>query len=153
MHPESGIDTMQNIKFKTCIINGQERYAFTTIDETSQMTEMPAQMFPESLLSLQQLSEQYSDDVILLCCVGAAWHKSGGLNLPNNIVLFYIPPYTPEMNPIEQIWKELRNRGFHNQVFATLEKVVERLCDTICSLSNQVISSISGRDWIIKAFN
>ena len=30
--------------------------------------------------------------------------------------------------------------------------VVERLCDTICSLSNQVISSISGRDWIIKAF-
>ena len=72
---------------------------------------------------LQQLSEQYSDDVILLCCDGAAWHKSGGLNLPNNIVLFYIPPYTPEMNPIEQIWKEIRKRGFHNEVFASLEKL------------------------------
>lgn len=44
-----------------------------------------------------------SDDVILLCCDSAAWHKSGGLNLPNNIVPFYIPPYTPEMNPIEPI--------------------------------------------------
>ena len=104
-------------------------------------------------LFLTQLSEQYPDDVILLCCDSAAWHTSGGLNLPDNIVLFYIPPYTPEMNPIEQIWKEIRKRGFHNEVFASLEKVVEQLCDTICSLSNQVISSISGRDWIIKAFN
>lgn len=40
-----------------------------------------------------------------------------------------------------------------NEVFATLEKVVDRLCDTICSLSNQVISNITGRDWIIKSFN
>ena len=57
------------------------------------------------------------------------------------------------MNPIEQIWKEIRKRGFHNEVFASLEKVVERLCDSICSLSNQVISSISDRDWAIKAYN
>ena len=104
-------------------------------------------------LFLTQLSEQYPDDVILLCCDSAAWHTSGRLNLPDNIVLFYIPPYTPEMNPIEQIWKEIRKRGFHNEVFASLEKVVEQLCVIICSLANQVISSISGRDWIIKAFN
>ena len=100
----------------------------------------------ESNILLKQLSEQYPDDVILLCYDSAAWHKSGGLNLPNNIVLFHIPPCTPEMNPIEQIWKELRKRGLRNEVFATLEKVVERLCDTICSLTNQAISSITGRD-------
>ena len=79
-------------------------------------------------------------------------------NLPfgagvQNIVLFHIPPYTPEMNPIEQIWKEIRKRGFRNEVFATLEKVVDRLCDTICSLTPNTIFSITGRDWIIKAFN
>ena len=70
-----------------------------------------------------------------------------------DIVLFHIPPYTPEMNPIEQIWKEIRKRGFRNEVFATLEKVVDRLCDTICSLTPNTIFSITGRDWIIKAFN
>ena len=101
---------------------------------------------------LQELSRQYPEDVILLCCDGAAWHKSETLQVPNNIVLFYIPPYTPEMNPIEQIWKEIRKRGFRNEVFATLEDVVDRLCDTICSLSNQVISSITARQWIIKCF-
>ena len=57
------------------------------------------------------------------------------------------------MNPIEQIWKEIRKRGFRNEVFAALDKVVDRLCDTICSLSNDVISSITGRNWIIKYFN
>ncbi len=102
---------------------------------------------------LKQLSEKYRDDIILLCCDGAAWHKSAGLELPDNIVLFHIPPYTPEMNPIEQIWKEIRKRGFRNEVFASLDKVVDRLCDTICSLSNDVISSITGRNWIIKCFN
>ena len=43
--------------------------------------------------------------------------------------------------------------GFRNEVFATLEKVVDRLCDTICSLTPNTIFSITGRDWIIKAFN
>ena len=89
----------------------------------------------------------------MMCCDGAAWHKSGTLEVPENIVLFHIPPYTPEMNPIEQIWKEIRKRGFRNEVFATLEKVVDRLCDTICSLTPNTIFSITGRDWIIKAFN
>lgn len=57
------------------------------------------------------------------------------------------------MNPIEQIWKELRRMGFRNEVFATLEKVVNRLCDTICELSSQVIKSVTGRPWISHCFN
>ncbi len=102
---------------------------------------------------LQELSKEFQDDVILLCCDGAAWHKSKALVVPDNIVLFFIPPYTPEMNPIEQIWKELRKRGFKNEVFSTLEKVVDRLCDVICSLTPAVIHSITGREWIVKCLN
>lgn len=102
---------------------------------------------------LQQLSEAFSDDMILLCCDGASWHKSKTLIIPENIELFYIPPYTPEMNPIEQIWKELRRRGFKNEIFATLEKVVLRLCDTICGLTHDVIRSITARKWIVQCFN
>ncbi len=102
---------------------------------------------------LQELSKEFQDDVILLCCDGAAWHKSKALMVPDNIVLFFIPPYTPEMNPIEQIWKELRKRGFKNEAFSSLEKVVDRLCDAICSLTPAVILSITGREWIIKCFS
>ena len=72
--------------------------------------------------------------------------------IPDNIRLFYLPPATPEMNPIEQIWKEIRKRGFKNEIFQTLDKVVIRLCETICSLSNDIIKSITGREWILNAF-
>ena len=57
------------------------------------------------------------------------------------------------MNPIEQIWRELRTQGFRNEVFQTLEKVVDRLCETINNLSPEMISSITCRDWIYKIFN
>ena len=103
-------------------------------------------------LFLRHLSKQYPGDIILLCCDGAAWHKSGTLCIPENIRLFFIPPYTPEMNPIEQIWKELRKRGFRNEIFVSLDKVVLRLCDTICSLTSYDIFSITARSWVLSCF-
>jgi transposase len=99
---------------------------------------------------LRELSEAYPNDFILLVADGAAWHKSKGLLIPANIEIFPLPPYTPEMNPIEQIWKEIRKRGFRNEIFQTLDKVVDRLCETICSLSNDIVKSITGRHWILS---
>ena len=101
---------------------------------------------------LDGLSKTYPNDYILLPVDGASWHKSKGLNIPENIRLFILPPATPEMNPIEQIWKEIRKRGFRNEIFQTLEKVVDRLCETICSLSDDTVKSITGREWILQCF-
>ncbi len=102
---------------------------------------------------LRELSSTYPDDYILLVCDGAAWHKSKGLKIPKNIELFYLPPATPEMNPIEQVWKEIRKLGFRNEVFPSLEKVVDRLCDTILSLPPKLIKSITGRQWILSCLS
>ena len=101
---------------------------------------------------LQKLSEEYLKDEILLVCDGASWHKSKGLKVPENISLLHIPPYTPEMNPIEQIWKQLRSMGFRNEIFKTLEHVIDRLCDSICRLTNDTVRSITARQWIVDAF-
>jgi len=101
---------------------------------------------------LQKLSAEYEKDYILLCVDRATWHRSKELLIPENIRLFYLPPYTPEMNPIEQIWKELRKIGFKNELFTTLADVMNRLSDTINSLSRDTIKSITGRDWIMSMF-
>lgn len=101
---------------------------------------------------LEKLSEQYPDDIILLVCDGAAWHKSKALRCPENIQLLSIPPYTPEMNPIEQIWKQIRSMGFRNEVFDSLSAVMDRLCETICLLMTDMVKSITGRQWIIECF-
>ena len=106
-----------------------------------------AARFPELTVNEQKLgaTDSTAED--------AQTYVDNKLHIPENIELFYIPPYTPEMNPIEQIWKELRITGFRNEVFATLEKVVDRLCDTICTLTSDTIKSITGRSWIINCFN
>ena len=101
---------------------------------------------------LDELSKEYPYDFIILVCDGASWHKSKYLVIPSNIQLFYLPPATPEMNPIEQIWKEIRKRGFRNEIFHSLHDVVDRLCETICSLSNDVVFSITARNWIVQCF-
>ena len=101
---------------------------------------------------LRELSAAYPNDYILLPMDKAAWHTSKTLEIPDNIRLFYIPPRTPEMNPIEQIWKEIRKLGFKNKLFNTLEKVVQQLCDTCNSLTNDSVKSITGREWVLSMF-
>ncbi len=104
-------------------------------------------------LFLRELSRHYPEDCILLIADNAAWHRSKGLAVPENIELYPLLPYTPELNPIEKLWEELREKGFRNEVFQTLEHVVSRLCSTIVSLASlpSRIASITHRDWLIRA--
>jgi hypothetical protein len=99
---------------------------------------------------LQQLADAYPEDYLILVTDGASWHKAKNLQVPDNIKLIYLPPATPEMNPIEQIWAWLRLHGFRNEVFPTLDKVVDRLCDAICSLSQSTVKSITLRQWMMS---
>ncbi|MGN0350707.1 MAG: IS630 family transposase, partial [Roseburia sp.] len=48
---------------------------------------------------LNRLEATYPDDILVIICDGAAWHQSGKLEVPKNMILLRIPPYTPEMNP------------------------------------------------------
>ena len=101
---------------------------------------------------LQVVSKEYANDYLLICLDRTSWHNSKALIIPDNIYLFYLPPYTPEMNPIEQIWKEIRKNGFKNTLFSTLNKVMDKLCNSIVSLSNDVVKSVCARDWIVSLF-
>ena len=83
-----------------------------------------------------------------MVCDKALWHKSKGLDIPDNVEILHIPPYTPEMNPIEQICKQIRQMGFKNEVFKTLKDVINRLCKIINKLTNEMVKSITLRKWI-----
>lgn len=96
---------------------------------------------------LEELSIKYKNNYIMLVVDNASWHKSKTLKVPNNIELYPLLPYTPELNPIEQIWDEIREKGFKNELFKTLNTVVDRLCDTLVNLKSDVIKSITHRNW------
>ena len=102
---------------------------------------------------LDQLGKAYPDDYIMLVLDNAAWHRSKTLEIPENIELYPLLPYTPELNPIEQIWEEIREKNFLNEVFANLSKVVDRLCEGTLRLMNDpsTVASITQRAWLMDA--
>ena len=102
---------------------------------------------------LGQLSAAYPDDNIILVMDNAIWHKSKTVNIPENIEFTFIPPYTPEMNPIEQVWAEIRKLGFKNKVFRTLNEVIDKLEEVIQTLTAYQLKSIVHRDWTSAIFD
>ena len=83
----------------------------------------------------------------------AAWHHSCALVVPENIRLYPLLPYTPELSPIEMIWDDIREKGFRNEIFATLNKVIDRLCQSVRNLMShpERVASITHRKWLIDA--
>ena len=89
----------------------------------------------------------------MLLLDNAAWHRSSTMVVPGRIELFPLLPYTPELNPIEMIWDEVREKGFRNEIFKNLEAVIDRLCCTVKELAVDVqrVTSITHRRWLIDA--
>jgi transposase len=58
---------------------------------------------------------------------GAGWHTAGFLMIPKNMRLVPLPPYAPELNPMEHIWDDLREKSFHNCVFETMNALEDHL--------------------------
>ncbi len=65
---------------------------------------------------LQHVAQEYAAYFIVMQVDRAGWHQSKDLVLPDNIRLLPQPAYSPELNPVEHIWEELREKHFHNRV-------------------------------------
>ena len=81
---------------------------------------------------------------------GAGWHQTGDkLRVPDNITLLHLPPYSPELNPVETIWAYLRSNKLSNRVFETYQAIVDACCTAWLWLVAQPerITSIGTRDW------
>ena len=76
---------------------------------------------------LQQLSSQYKQYRIILILDKAGWHISQSLKLADNIKLLHLNPYSPEQNPVELLWREIRRKYFHNVIFENLDEVENKL--------------------------
>jgi transposase len=72
---------------------------------------------------LQQVSSHYSHYRIIMILDKAGWHISTSLKVAPNIQLMHLAPYSPELNPVEVLWREVRRKYFHNKIFHTLDEV------------------------------
>ncbi|TFH64415.1 MAG: IS630 family transposase [Gemmatimonadales bacterium] len=80
---------------------------------------------------------------------GAAWHTTEALKVPPNISLLSLPPYSPELNPAEQVWEELRSDSLANRCYAGYEEIVDACCDAWRSFISKIgaVRSLCSREW------
>lgn len=102
----------------------------------------------EMNLLLAEISQNLSLDAHAVMIMDRApWHRSA--IVPDNITIIYLPPYSPELNPAEQVWDYLRSNYLSNTVYETLDDIFNACCNAWNLFVNQpdVISSIGYRLW------
>ena len=102
---------------------------------------------------LDEVADRHRDDRIVMVLDGAGWHKNESLVIPGNIRLLSLPPYSPELNPVEHIWDDLREKEFHNKVFDSIDSLEDHLEKALREMENdhERIGSIVAWPWIINA--
>ncbi len=81
---------------------------------------------------------------------GAGWHQTGGrLRVPDNITLMPLPPYCPELNPVENVWQYLRQNELSFNVWDGVDAIVDACCAAWNKLVSapETITSIATRKW------
>ena len=104
-------------------------------------------------LFLQEVAARHPDDRIVMVLDGAGWHQSKAFSLPDNLRLLQLPPYSPELNPVEHLWDDLREKSFYNRVFSSLDALENHLEIALrdMELDSHRIRSIVAWPWIFNA--
>lgn len=81
---------------------------------------------------------------------GAGWHIAAGIAVPANVSLIFLPPYSPQLNPVERVWLHLRERFLSLRLFADLDDIIDGCCDAWNRLTAEPgrIASLTDYDYL-----
>jgi len=104
-------------------------------------------------LFLDEVATRHPQDRIVMVLDGAGWHQSQPLTPANNLRLLTLPPYSPELNPVEHLWDDLREKSFHNRIFDSIDALEIHLESSLraMELDHPRVRSIVAWPWIINS--
>ena len=85
-------------------------------------------------LFLEHVSSTFAKYFVVMQVDQAGWHHAKELKIPGNIRLIAQPAYSPELNPVEHVWEELREKHLANLAPASLDVVIDKVCDGLNQL-------------------
>lgn len=88
---------------------------------------------------LKDLSLTLGEKEAILVMDCAGWHKSKNLRIPENILIVYLPPYSPELNPVEKFWQYIKSRLIKNRIYKSLATLENAVSDFITNLDSKTI--------------
>jgi transposase len=98
---------------------------------------------------LRMIAEEAGPDThVVLVLDGAGWHTSNGLVVPESMTLLFLPPYSPELMPMERVWQWMRQHDLSNRVFDD-EAVIDAACrDSWNKLTPERLMTITATEWL-----
>lgn len=135
-------------KFKNLYLFG----AFSPITGTHFTLELPKCNADCFQLYLDEFTKHNPDEFKILILDNGAFHKAAHVEIPPNIGLLFIPPYSPELNPAEKMWRHIKDQ-IATLVFKTIDDLSDKLYDIVKKLSSSTIKSITGYKYYLDNFN
>jgi transposase len=105
-------------------------------------------------LHLQEISAAVAPGAhAVLLLDQAGWHGARDLAVPKNITLLALPPRSPELNPVENVWQFMRQNWLSNRVFSSYADILEHCCHAWNKLVDQPwrIMSLGLRPWAYRS--
>lgn len=98
---------------------------------------------------MQELSRAYHNKKLMLIFDQAGWHKSKDIQIPENIQVEQLPPYSPELNPVEKLWQWLRRQVCRNRLFESEENLMNELSSALNGLSNEQLKQLCNCNYLL----
>lgn len=122
---------------------------FSPINGDKFLLEMPNCDSNNFQIFLNEFSLQHPNEFKIIVLDNGAFHKAKCLIIPENIGLIFLPPYSPELNPAENIWAILK-RKFTNKLHKSLEDVSQFITDTIEILTSDRVKRTCGFEYVFS---
>ncbi len=101
-------------------------------------------------LWVEGFGEAFADSYNIIVLDNGAFHKAKAVQWPSHVVPLFLPPYSPELNPLERVWRDLKDK-LADRVLQTLEALSDAVCSIIQSYSDAVLQSLTGFAYFVQA--
>lgn len=90
----------------------------------------------------EEMAQAIGDKEIIFVMDGAGWHKSKELKIPSNFNIIFLPPYSPELNPVERLWLHIKQNTIRNNIYHKLSALEDHVCKFINGLKSSQVASV-----------
>lgn len=121
-------------------VNGSSGYDFSLV--------MPYVNTQCMNIFLDKLAKELPGKKYLLIVDGASWHRSYQLKIPTNIEIMYLPPYSPELNPVERLWNYVKQHTIKNKFYNSLTILEAVVCKFLKQITSETLKSVCACNYL-----
>jgi transposase len=134
-------------KFQQVFLSTYLFGAFSPINGEHFLLDLPYCSADTFQIFLDRFSKHKKSELKVVVLDNGAFHKAKKLIIPKNIILIFLPPYSPELNPAEKMWAKFK-RTFTNQFFKTMEELQKFTVNLCIKLNKKEVKTTCGYNYI-----